>query len=203
MGMTFGWSVDDARWVLGRDGLTDFLPFAVVGGILWGFIAAKAKWTRWRAHFFGAVFAALIVPLVVGSSLVEGFSLRDWYVATAHSSVEAYLDLAWRGRNLTQQYGHFVLILGMLCWATGQYAGYTAFAHRRPMNSVLLIGVALVTNMAITVRDQLPYLVIFTLAGAVLPHPPPCVRGALLVDPAPDRRPATLSGSTSEAASRS
>lgn len=165
MGATFGLSLDDARWVLGRDGLTDFLPFAVVGGVAWGFVAAKAEWSRWRAHFFGAVFAALLVPLVVGASLVDHISLRDWYVATAHSTIEAYLDLAWRARTLTQQYGHFVLILGLLCWATGQYAGYTAFGHRKPMNSVLLLGVALVTNMSITVRDQLPYLVIFSLAA--------------------------------------
>src|SRR5687767_10965497 len=80
MGMTFGWSVDDARWVLGRDGLTDFLPFAVVLGIVWGFIAAKAGWTRWRSHLFGAVFAALVLPLFVGAAIVDHISLRDWYV---------------------------------------------------------------------------------------------------------------------------
>ncbi|MBM4408767.1 MAG: transglutaminase domain-containing protein, partial [Chloroflexi bacterium] len=165
MGATFGLSLDDARWVLGRDGLTDFLPFAVVGGVVWGFVAAKAQWSRWRAHFFGALFAALLVPLAVGASLVDHVSLRDWYVATANSTVEAYLDVGWRGRTLTQQYGHLVLLMGLLCWATGQYAGYAAFAHRRAMNSVLLLGVALVANMSITIRDQLPYLVIFSLAA--------------------------------------
>src|SRR5260221_10551199 len=85
MGITFGWSVDNARWVLGRDGLTDFLPLAVVLGILWGFIAASAGWSRWQSHILGAVFAALIVPLLVGSSLVEpgNRSIHDWYVSTA------------------------------------------------------------------------------------------------------------------------
>ena len=112
MGLTFGWSVDDARWVLGRDGLTDFLPWAVALGIIWGFVSARAGWGRWRSHLFGALFAALIVPLFVGAALVDHVSLRDWYVAAAHSSVEAYLDLAWRGRQLTQQFGHFALVLG-------------------------------------------------------------------------------------------
>src|SRR5689334_12200294 len=167
MGITFGWSVDDARWVLGRDGLTDYLPWAVVGGILWSFIAASAGWSRWTSHVLGAVFAALLLPLIVGASLVEpgNGSIHDWYTATASSVIQAYLDLAWRGRALTQQFGHFVLILGLIAWATGQFAGYAAFGHRKPMTAVITLGLALLLNMSITIQDQLPYLVIFSLAA--------------------------------------
>jgi transglutaminase-like putative cysteine protease len=167
MGITLGWSLDDARWVLGRDGLTDYLPFAVVLGILWSFIAASAGWSRWLSHLLGAVFAALILPLIVGASLVDpgNASLHDWYTASASSVIQAYLDLAWRGRVLTQQYGHFVLILGLLSWATGQFAGYAAFGHRRPMTAVATLGLALLINMSITIQDQLPYLVIYSLAA--------------------------------------
>jgi hypothetical protein len=50
----------NARWVLGRDGLTDYLPWAVAMGILWSFIAASAGWSRWLSHVLGALFAALI-----------------------------------------------------------------------------------------------------------------------------------------------
>jgi transglutaminase-like putative cysteine protease len=167
MGLTFGWSVADARWVLGRVGLTDYLPWAVALGIIWSFIAASAGWSRWLSHGLGAVFAALILPLIVGSSLVDpgNGSLHDWYTATASSVVQAYLDLAWRGRALTQQYAHFVLILGIVGWATGQFAGYAAFGHRRPMTAVVTLGLALLLNMSITVQEQLPYLVIFSLAA--------------------------------------
>ncbi|HVA87873.1 MAG TPA: transglutaminaseTgpA domain-containing protein, partial [Candidatus Saccharimonadales bacterium] len=166
MALVLGWSIADARWVLGRHELTDFLPTVAVLGVAWGFVAAKAGWSRWRAHGLGAIFAALIVPLLVGSSLVtDHVSLHDWYVAAAHSTIEAYLDLAVRGRQLTLQYGHFMLILGLVCWASGQFAGYTAFGHRRPLNAVALLGIGLLLNMSITVRDQLSYLVIFSLAA--------------------------------------
>jgi hypothetical protein len=113
------------------------------------------------------VFAALLLPLIVGASLVDpgNGSLHDWYTATASAVVQAYLDLAWRGRALTQHYGHFVLILGLIAWATGQFAGYAAFGHRRPMTAVATLGIALLINMSITIQDQLPYLVIVSLAA--------------------------------------
>ena len=53
-------------------------------------------------------------------------------------------------------------------WATGQYAGYVTFHHRRPLNAVIVIGVGLVANMALTPRDQLTYLVIYSLAALFL-----------------------------------
>jgi transglutaminase-like putative cysteine protease len=167
MGGVFGWSVDDARWVLGRDGLTDFLPWAVVLGILWSYIAASAGWSRWLSHGLGALFAALLIPLIVGAGLVDpgNASLHDWYQATASAVIQAYLDLTWRGRELTQQFGHFVLILGLIAWATGQFAGYAAFGHRRPMTAVITLGLALLLNMSITIQDQLPLLVVFSLAA--------------------------------------
>ena len=167
MGLTFGWSMDDARWVLGRGELTDYLPWAVALGILWSFVAASAGWSRRLSHGLGALFAALIVPLIVGSSLVDpgNRSLHDWYTATASATVQAYLDLTWRGHALTQQYGHYVLILGLLTWATGQFAGYAMFRHRRPTTAVAALGIALLLNMSITIQDQLPFLVIFSLAG--------------------------------------
>src|SRR4029079_17801179 len=71
----------------------------------------------------------------------------------------------WRGRALTQQFGHFVLILGLIAWATGQFAGYAAYGHRRPMTAVLTLRLAILLNMSITIQDQLPYLVIFSLAA--------------------------------------
>ena len=119
------------------------------------------------SHGLGALFAALLLPLIVGASLVDpgNGSLHDWYKATASAVVQAYLDLAWRGRSLTQQYGHFVLILGAPRWGTGQFAGYAAFGHKRPMTAVITLGLALLLNMAITIQDQLPYLVIFSLAA--------------------------------------
>lgn len=48
------------------------------------------------------------------------------------------------------------------------FASYAAFGHRRPVAGVVLIGALLVVNMSLTVRDQLPYLVAYSLAALFL-----------------------------------
>ena len=65
-------SIDDAGWVVGNGKLTDFLVMAALGGVVAGFVGSKVGWNRWLAHGLGAVFAALIVPILVGQVLAPG-----------------------------------------------------------------------------------------------------------------------------------
>jgi transglutaminase-like putative cysteine protease len=166
--LTLAWSIDDASWVVGPRGLTDFLAWAVALGVGWGFLSAKAGWSRWLAHLLGATMAGLILPMIVGSRLMDGGGPVDWFQATAASCVDAYFDLTYRGLQFTTEIGHFLLVLGIIAWGTGQFAAYATFHHRRPLNAVLIIGLGLVANMALTLRDQLPYLVIYSLAALFL-----------------------------------
>ena len=162
--MTVGWSIDDAGWVLGRTEWTDFLPWVGVMGVLAGFIGVKAGWNRWVAHLIGAVFAALIVPIIVGGVLVEGgFGAR--YAATAHHVVNAWLDLVVNRLPATRETGHHLLVLGMLCWATGQFAASAVFRHHRPLGAIVVTGAILVGNMSATLDDQLGYLIIYSVAA--------------------------------------
>ncbi|HTC86131.1 MAG TPA: hypothetical protein VK656_05480, partial [Candidatus Acidoferrum sp.] len=115
------WSITDARWVLGRGELTAFLPWVTVGGAAWGILAAKVGWGRWRTHVLGAVYAALIIPIFTGTVVDPAAgSIGGYFTATANSTVEAVLDLTIRNRTVTQEFGHYLLVLGIICWATGQ-----------------------------------------------------------------------------------
>ena len=160
-----GWAIDDSRWVLGNQSLADFLPWAGVLGVLWGVIAAKAGRGRLLAHVGGAVIATTYLTLVVGAQLAPGESIGGLFQATSNSVVEAYIDLVVHSRATTTEIGHFLLVLGIICWAAGQFAGYTAFAHRRPVAAVMLPGSILLANVALTISDQYPLLVVFTLAA--------------------------------------
>ncbi len=168
-GLAVAWAIDDAAWVLGRDNLTDFLAETAVIAVLAGFLLAKLIPNRWLAHLMSAVIAAVVVPILVGGVLEpEAGSLIDRFQATAAASVQAYLDLAWRGRNLTPEYGHFLLVLGLVLWATVYFATVAVFRHHRPGGAILALGTVLLVNMAITPRDQLVYLILLSLVALFL-----------------------------------
>lgn len=167
--LTLAWSLDDARWVLGRETYLDFLPLAAGGGVLAGFIGPKVGWGRWQTHLTGAVFAALLVPLFAASVAhpADG-SISGLYRATAESVVAAYGDIVIRNQASTIQYLHYLLALGLLVWATSMFASYAVFGHHRPLSAVTVVGLLLVGNMAITINDQLVFLVIYSLAALFL-----------------------------------
>jgi transglutaminase-like putative cysteine protease len=166
MAATLGFSLDDPRYVLGVGEWTDFLPWVAALGALVGTFGAKTGWPRTVAHLAGAVVAALVLPIIVGSVLVDGpGSPVDFYAATYHSAAKAWLDLGILNRTFTREYGHYLLALGILAWGTGQYAGYAVFGHRRPLDAIVIVGLALLVNMSITFDDQLPILIAFTLCA--------------------------------------
>ena len=170
------WSIDDAAWVRGIGSLTDFLAPVGIAGIAAGLLGAKAGWGRWRTHVVGAAFAALIVPIVAGG-VILGDAAPGWadiaaagdrFRASADVAYKVYVDLAIDGRPFTSQYAHFLVIFGGIVWGTGQFAAYTVFGHRKPLDSVIVVGLALLGNMALTENGQLHLLVLFTVAALFL-----------------------------------
>jgi hypothetical protein len=167
--LTMSWSIADARWVLGRDELSSFLIWLGLAAALWGFVSARMNLPPWLAHTLGAVLGAFVIIEVVGSSLPGAESgLVGWFNATGASVTQAYLDLTWRHQLTTTQYGHYEVVLGILVWGTAQAASYDTFGYHRAVNGVLLLAVVLVANMALTLHDQYPALVVFSAAALLL-----------------------------------
>jgi transglutaminase-like putative cysteine protease len=166
MALTVAWSLDDAAWVLNRGELGDFLAPAAIIAALLAFVGAKVGWSRWLSHFIGAVAAALILPIFVGAAIgPEGASLGELYRVTATSVTRAWIDLAVLNKSVTLQTGHYLLAIGIIVWSVGQFAAYAVFGHRRPLDAVIVVGLILLGNMAMTANEQLPYLVIFSVAS--------------------------------------
>jgi len=162
-------AIDDARIILGRGELTDLLLWSAIAGALFGSLGPTVGWGRWKTYAIGAIFASLIVPLLVGSSFRDvEWDLQRLFAVAGDEAWEAVNDLAIRGERLTNAVGHHMLIIALLVWASSMFAGYAVFGHRRPINGVLLIGLLLVLNMALTFNDQLVYLVVFSLAALFL-----------------------------------
>jgi transglutaminase-like putative cysteine protease len=166
---TLAWSLDDALLVLGRKELTDFLFWMALAGAAFGFVGPLVGWGRWTTHLVGAIFAALVTPLVVGTVLLEnGGSLGRLFQATTDEVVEAWTDLVLLNHLSTAAFGHHLLVLGLITWGTAQFASYATFGHRRPINAVVVVGLLLLANMSLTLRDQLTLLVIFSVASLFL-----------------------------------
>ena len=168
MAVAVAWSLDDAALVLGQRSWTDFLAWVSLGGVAVGFIGAKARWSRPVAHLIGAAFAALVVPLIVGTILAPTGLPAAQYQATAASAVDAVLDLAVNHLPVTRQTGHYLVVLGLLCWANGQYAASSVFRGGRPIGPIIVLGTVLVANMSATMNDQIWFLVLFSMAGLFL-----------------------------------
>lgn len=168
MAATVAWSIDDAGVVLGRAEWTDFLLWAAVCGVAIAFVGAKVGWNRWIAHVVGATFAALIVPLLVGGVLVDDADLAGRFGATAGASFRAWSDLVLDNQQVTRETGHYLLVLGLLVWGTAQFASFAVFRYRRPLSAVVVTGALLVGNMSATVRPQLGYLMLFSIASLFL-----------------------------------
>ena len=166
---TLAWSLDDALLVLGQDQLTDFLFWAAIGGAAVGLIGPLVGWGRWTTHLVGAMFAALLMPLLVGWAIEpSGGSLGFLFQTTTDEVVKAFSDLIIAQLLFTPAYGHHLLVLGLITWGTAQFASYATFGHRRPINAVVVIGLLLIANMSLTVRPQLTFMVIFSIASLFL-----------------------------------
>jgi transglutaminase-like putative cysteine protease len=167
LALIVAWAVDAPRWVNGKGELTDVLALCALGGVAVGFVGPKVAWGRWTTHLVGALFAGLLLPILAGWTPVDGASPAAAFAFTAEGSIDAYLDIAWRNLRFTDQEVHYVLVLGWLIWGTAQFAAYSVFGHRRPLNAVVVLGLLLIANMALTV-DQLAYLVAFTAGSLFL-----------------------------------
>jgi transglutaminase-like putative cysteine protease len=166
--LAVAWSLDDAALVIGRGAWTDFLPWVSLLGVAAGFIGARVGWSRWVAHLIGATFAALLVPIIAGGLLDPAAGPAGRFEATARATVNAFFDFALRGLPLTRETGHYLLVLGALCWANGQFAASAVFRHGRPLGPIIVLGTVLVANISATTHDHIWLLVLFSIAAMLL-----------------------------------
>ncbi len=168
MAALVGWAIDDAHWVLGDQALTDFLPWAGILGVLAGTAGALLGRGRLVAHGLGAVFATIFLTWAVAGAVAPGEDAGAMFRVVGERTWGAWSDLVIEGRATTSEVAHFLLVLGILVWGTGQFAAYAALAHRRALAAVVIPGTILFVNVAITARDQFALLVLYTLAALLL-----------------------------------
>ena len=111
----FQFMLVNAILVMGDGDVTDFLLWAALGGVVIGALGPTVGWGRWTTHLIGACFAALLTPLLVGWVLIpEGADAGILFQRTSLSAVNAWIDLVVNQDLSTFEFGHHLLVLGLL-----------------------------------------------------------------------------------------
>ena len=174
----FGACLIDSGWTDRKyAGDPGFLLYVGGVGLAWGLLGAKLGWGRWRTHIVGAALAGLLLPLIAGGLVLEAqgrpvgwdaFGMAARMAMASSVAQGVWTDLAVLRLPFTVQEGHYHMVFGALVWGGGMLAGFTIFGHRRPLDAVVVLGLALLANMAMTGLSQLHFLVAFSAAALVL-----------------------------------
>jgi transglutaminase-like putative cysteine protease len=174
----FAWSLINAAWIPANQGEVGYLSYLAFGGVLVEFLGAKAGLNRWLTHVIGAILMGLLLPIVAGAAVlgaagapIDLTNVRLLYQTSGEVAFRVWADLVRDGRPFTSQFGHYHMVFAALVWAAGMAASSAVFSRRRPFDAVIVMGLLLIANMSVTVREegtQLAYLVIFTIAALIL-----------------------------------
>jgi transglutaminase-like putative cysteine protease len=170
----FAVSLIDADWAGPRAGSPGFLLYVGLLGFGIGVLGAKVGWGRWRTHFVGALLGGLLLPLVMGGLVMGGdvgwspADMAQRMAAAFEVMQRVWSDLFVRALQRTNEIAHYHLVFGVLVYGAGLLAGFTVFGHRRPLDAVVVVGLATLANMAITEHPQLYLLVVFSAAALFL-----------------------------------
>jgi transglutaminase-like putative cysteine protease len=160
--LSLAWSVERAEWFPQVDFMVALALTGAIAGALLGL-------TR------------LSVVLVLPASALLGTAAVLYYVGAAFYPNLAYgmRLILLRGDALdwtrivldggfAPQLSPYALGLGALMWVTAFIAAYTLYRHHRVLDSILLVGVALIANMSATFADLFGFLVLFSIAALLL-----------------------------------
>ncbi|CAN5810854.1 transglutaminaseTgpA domain-containing protein [soil metagenome] len=164
-------ALDDAVWVghiIGtRISQTSFVPFGAVLAVAVGLLLAKSSLPTIKAHVLGATAGAAYLLFAISAALstapaLEG-RLRDLNLSVVNFVHELFV-LQIRSSETSV----FLLTLGALIWAAGQFSAFAVFRRQRPLPAILIPAVPLLINVSLTVRDQYLHVVVFFAAALLL-----------------------------------
>ena len=160
--LVLAFSVQRAEWI----GKLDFLVPVAAGAAVAGAVLGLTR---------------LSVVFVLPASALLGTGAVLWTVGG-----EFYPDLDQAGRlfllrgdaldwtrivvdgGFAPQLSPYAVALGAVMWVTAFIAAYTLYRHHRALDTILLIGVALLANMSATFADLFIFLVLFSGVALLL-----------------------------------
>jgi transglutaminase-like putative cysteine protease len=162
MVMTLAWSLQRAEWFDKLDFLTPVAAMAVLAGALLGLTRLSAVVTLPAA----AILGTGAVLTTVGAEYFPNLDQTGRLILLRGDALDWTRVVVSGG--FAPQLSPYAIGLGVLMWVTAFMATYTLYRHHRVLDTILLVGVALVANMSATFTDLFLYLVLFSIAALLL-----------------------------------
>ncbi|MEX0709693.1 MAG: transglutaminaseTgpA domain-containing protein [Chloroflexota bacterium] len=160
--LALGWSLQRAEWFEQLDFLVPVAFFAALSGALLGLTRTSVT----LILPIGALVGAGIVLWTIGGEYYTELGLGSQLTALRDDALD-WTRIVIDG-GFAPQLSPYAVGLGVLMWVTGFVAAYTLYRHHRVLDTILLVGVALVANMAATFADLFGFIVLFSLAALLL-----------------------------------
>jgi len=160
--LALGWSLQGADWFDKLDFLVPIAFYAAIAGALLGLTRVSVTLILPAS----AILGTGIVLWTVGGEFFTGLDQGGRLLAL-RDEVLAWTRIVVDG-GFAPQLSPYAVGLAVLMWVTSFIAAYTLYRHHRVLDSILLVGVALVANMAATFADLFGYIVLFSLAALLL-----------------------------------
>jgi transglutaminase-like putative cysteine protease len=160
--LSLGWSIQRAEWI---DSLEFIVPVAFYA-LLLGTLLALSRISVAIVVPISAVLGTAIVLWTVGGEYFPELSQAGRLMALRADAIDWALIVFDFG--YAPQLTPYALGLGVLMWVTAFIAAYTLYRHHRVLDAIVLVGAALIANMAASLTDLFFYLVLFVLAALLL-----------------------------------
>jgi transglutaminase-like putative cysteine protease len=160
--LTLAWSLQHAQWF---DKLDFLLPVAILGALAGGLLGL----TRLSVVFTlaaGAILGAGVVLGTIGAEYFPNLDLAGRLILLRGDALN-WTRIVVNG-GFAPQLSPYAIGLGVLMWVTAFIAAYALYRHHRVLDTILLVGVALIANMSATFTDLFLYLVVFSIAALLL-----------------------------------
>jgi transglutaminase-like putative cysteine protease len=160
--LSLSWSIQEADWIDSLEFIVPVAFYAVVLGTLFGLSRLSVA----IVIPLSALLGTAIVLWTVGGEYFPEYSQGDRLLALRGEATRwarIVFDLGY-----APQLTPYAIGLGVLMWVTSFIAAYTLYRHHRVLDAIVLVGAALIANMAATLTDLFGYLVLFVLAALLL-----------------------------------
>jgi transglutaminase-like putative cysteine protease len=160
--LALAWSLQRAEWFDHLEFLVPVALFAAIAGALLGLSRLSVVFVLPASALLGTG----VVLWTVGGEFFPDLDQVSRLVLLRGDALD-WTRIVVDG-GFAPQLSPYALGLGTLMWVTGFIAAYTLYRHHRVLDSILLVGVALVGNMLATFADLFAFLVLFSLAALLL-----------------------------------